>query len=47
MLWLLRIPLLLLIMGYKFPDDPLASENQFNQPQNQKYISPVVHSSSL
>jgi len=22
-----------LIMGYKFPDGPLASENQFNQPQ--------------
>jgi len=23
-----------LIMGYKFPDVPLASENQLNQPQH-------------
>jgi len=23
-----------LIMGYKLPDDPLASENQFKQPQH-------------
>jgi len=23
-----------LIMGYKFPDNHLASENQFNQPQH-------------
>ena len=38
----------LILVGYKFLEDPFTSESQLNHPKmfkNQKYASPEVHSS--